>query len=522
MSNFTFLQTEWPDLHEAAVKAEALAYSDARSACFYARRTLELAVHWLYKNDSALKLPYQEHLSALIHEPTFRNTVGPTVFAKARVLKEVGNLAVHSHKPVRQLDAITATRELFHFCFWLARTYVRGAKPADGLIFNPDLLPKGAPVSPQTLEQLQRLETQLRERDEKLVGLLADKTTLAEELKRVRAEVAEVKKANAARPDEHNYSEAETRDFFIDLLLKEAGWPLAREGHDTEYPVTGMPNNTGEGFVDYVLWGDDGLPLALNEAKRTKRDPRVGQQQAKLYADCLEKQFGRRPIIFYSNGYEHWMWDDTNYPPRPVQGFYKKAELELLIQRRKTRKSLAEAKINEAIVERYYQTRAIRRIGEAFEKDHDRKTLIVMATGAGKTRTVIALCDLLMRCNWAKRVLFLCDRVALVTQAVNAFKKHLPESSPVNLVTEKETEGRGFVSTYPTMMGLIDETKEGQRRFGIGHFDLVIIDEAHRSVYQKYGAIRASPRQTASSDFAPRPASSCTSTRMILSSISCA
>ena len=172
-----------------------------------------------------------------------------------------------------------------------------------------------------------------------------------------------------------------------------------------------------------------------------------------------------------------------------MQGFYKKAELELLVQRRKTRKALAEAKINEAIVERYYQTRAIRRIGEALEKDHDRKALVVMATGAGKTRTVIALCDLLMRCNWAKRVLFLADRVALVNQAVNAFKKHLPDSSPVNLVTEKDTEGRVFVSTYPTMMGLIDETKSGQRRFGAGHFDLVIIDEAHRSVYQKYKAI---------------------------------
>src|SRR3989475_2627078 len=183
------------------------------------------------------------------------------------------------------------------------------------------------------------------------------------------------------------------------------------------------------------------------------------------------------------------MWDDLNYPPRPVQGFYKKAELELLIQRRGTRKSVADAKINEAIVERYYQTRSIRRIGEAFEKDRDRKVLVVMATGAGKTRTVIALCDLLMRCNWAKRVLFLADRVALVNQAVNAFKRHLPDASPVNLVTEKDAEGRVFVSTYPTMMGLIDETRDGQRRFGVGHFDLIVIDEAHRSVYQKYRAI---------------------------------
>src|SRR6266705_3028859 len=250
-----------------------------------------------------------------------------------------------------------------------------------------------------------------------------------------------------------------------------------------------MPNAEQKGFVDYVLWGDDGIPLGLVEAKRTKRDPRVGQQQAKLYADCLEKRYGRRPLTFYSKGYEHWIWDDANYPPRPVQGFYKKGELELLIQRRSTQKSLAQAKINEAIVERYYQTRAIRRIGEAFEKDCDRKALLVMATGAGKTRTVIALCDLLMRCNWAKRILFLADRVALVNQAIGAFKQHLPDASPVNLVTEKNAEGRVFVSTYPTMMGLIDETRDGQRRFGVGHFDLVIIDEAHRSVFQKYRAI---------------------------------
>jgi type I restriction enzyme R subunit len=396
---------------------------------------------------------------------------------------------VHSHKPVRQFDAITVTRELFHFCFWFARTYARGEKPADGLAFNPALLlPQTSPAPRQTTDQLRQLERKLCERDEKLAELLTGKTALDEELKKLRAEIAETRKANAAQPDSHNYSEAETRDYFIDLLLKEAGWALDQP-RDREFEVAGMPNTREKGFVDYVLWGDDGKPLALVEAKRTKRDPRVGQQQARLYADCLEKEFGLRPVIFYSNGYEHWMWDDANHPPRPVQGFYKKAELELLIQRRKTRKPLGDAKINEAIVERYYQTRAIRRIGEAFEKDCDRKALVVMATGAGKTRTVIALCDLLMRCNWVKRVLFLADRVALVNQAANAFKKHLPDSSPVNLVTEKDAEGRVFVSTYPTMMGLIDETKDGQRRFGVGHFDLVIIDEAHRSVFQKYRAI---------------------------------
>ena len=487
-SQFQFLRDEWPMLFEPAAKAESLVYSDSRSSCFHARRALELAVAWLYKHDSTLKLPYQDHLSALVHEPTFRRAVGPAIFAKIKVVKDLGNLAVHSHKPVRQFDALTATKELFHVMFWLARTYARGSKPADTLSFNADLLPKTSSQSPQTLEQLQSLESQLRERDEKLAGLLSGRKALNAELERLRIEVAVAKKQNAARPDDHNYSEAETRDYFIDLLLKEAGWALSNT-QDREFPVTGMPNNTSEGFVDYVLWGDNGKPLGVVEAKRTKRDSRVGQQQAKLYADCLEKQFGQRPVIFYSNGYEHWIWDDAGYPPRSVQGFYKKTELEVLIQRRAARKNLADAKIDEAIVERYYQSRAIRRIGEAFEPDLDRKALLIMATGAGKTRTVIALCDLLMRCNWGKRVLFLADRVALVRQTVNAFKQFLPDASPVNLVTEKDKEGRVFVSTYPTMMGLIEESRDGQRRFGVGHFDLVIIDEAHRSVYQKYGAI---------------------------------
>ncbi len=487
-SNFDCLRMEWQEVFEAAARAEALVHPDSRSACFYARRALELAVHWLYRNDATLQLPYQDNLSALIHEPTFKAVAGEAIFAKARLIQRQGNDAVHSTRPVRQYDALQVVKELFHFSHWLAHTYARGPKPAPGLAFRPDALPPSTPLPQQTIDQLQRLETRLREKDEKLAELLGDKAALDAELVRLRAEVAAAKQANAATPDTHDYSEAETRIFFIDLLLKEAGWTLDQP-RDREFEVDGMPNDQGKGYVDYVLWGDDGKPLALIEAKRTQRDARVGQRQAELYANCLERQFGQRPVIFYSNGYEHWIWDDTLHPPRCIQGFYKKPELELLIQRRTTRRPLGEAKINETIVERYYQTRAIRRIGEAFEKDRDRKVLVVLATGAGKTRTVIALCDLLMRCNWAKRVLFLADRVALVRQAVNAFKRFLPEASPVNLVTEKDSEGRVYLSTYPTMMGLIDDAKDGQRRFGPGHFDLVIVDEAHRSVYQKYRAI---------------------------------
>ncbi len=497
MSQFTFLRREWADVYDSAARAERLVNADPRASCFYARRALEIAVAWAFKYDATLRLPYQDNISALIHEPTFKQVAGEAVFTKAKVITTLGNRAVHGHRAVPADDALAAVRELFHVCYWLARMYARAEKPAPSLTFDAAAIPKpsAAPkpaAPPQTPSQLQALEAQLRQKDENLAAVLADKTALDEELRRLRAEVAEAKKAAASQPDTHDYSEAETRDYFIDLLLKEAGWALDK-ARDREFEVNGMPTaatgGSGRGFVDYVLWGDDGKPLGLVEAKRTRRDPRAGQQQAKLYADCLEQQFGQRPVIFYSNGYDHWLWDDTRYPPRRVQGFYKKAELELLIQRRSTRRPLADASINGEIVERHYQSRAIRRVAEAFEQDHERKALLVMATGAGKTRTVIALCDLLMRCNWAKRVLFLADRVALVNQAVNAFKHHLPDAPPVNLVTEKQAEGRVFVSTYPTMMGLIDETADGQRRFGPGHFDLVIIDEAHRSVFQKYRAI---------------------------------
>jgi type I restriction enzyme R subunit len=487
MTHFTYLEAEWPQLHESARRAEVVANIDPRTSIFYARRTLELAVAWLYKFDRSLRLPYQDNLSALIHEPTFRSVVGDALFTKAKLIKDLGNQAVHGTRPVSGNDAVVATRELFHFCYWLARTYGQRSRPDPDLRFSADQLPNAAqPKVP--VEQLRALETQLHERDEKLSELLSTQAALDEELQRLRAEVAAAKQANSAQPDTHDYSEAETRDYFIDLLLKEAGWALDQH-KNLEVEVIGMPNPTGTGFVDYVEWADDAKPLALCEAKHTKRSPMVGQQQGKLYADCLEAMYGQRPVIFLSNGYQHWLWDDLSNPPRAVQGFYKRDELELLIQRRTSRKPLAVATINENIAGRYYQTRAIRRVLESFERDHLRKALLVMATGSGKTRTVIALCDLLMRCNWAKRILFLADRKALVRQAVNAFKQHLPDASPVNLVTDKHGHRRVFVSTYQTMMGLIDAEKGDQKLFGVGHFDLIVIDEAHRSVYQKFRAI---------------------------------
>jgi type I restriction enzyme R subunit len=498
-SNFSFLQTEWPVLHAEATRAERAALADPRTACFYARRTLELAVAWLYQAEGGqrgvLRMPYKPDLSAYLFEPSFKVLVGPALHAKMDLIRKQGNNAVHSTRPITAQDALAVLRELFQVAFWLARHYGRNVaqRPDAALQFQSDLIPKLSVVEPgkasvQSQDALKKLADDLAARDAALAAAVQKTASLDDELLRLRAEVAAAKAANNAQPDAHDYNEEQTRDLYIDLLLKEAGWALDQP-RDREFEVAGMPNSQGQGFVDYVLWGDDGKPLAVVEAKRTRRDARVGQQQAKLYADCLQAQFSQRPLIYYTNGYEHWFWDDSQYPPRPVQGFHKKGELQLLVQRRESRKQLGELTIDGAIVERHYQHRAIRRIAETFEQDRQRKALVVMATGAGKTRTVIALADLLMRGNWAKRVLFLADRVALVNQAVNAFKAHLPEASPVNLVTEKYAEGRVYVSTYPTMMGLINEAQDGQRRFGVGHFDLIIVDEAHRSIYQKYRAI---------------------------------
>ena len=489
-SNFAFLRADWPGLFEDTRRAERLTLLDPRTSCFYARRTLEQLVKWLYDVDRTLRRPYRDDLKARLHEPTFKNLVGRALLAKADIIRKQGNDAVHGNRPIRQQDSLAVLRELFHVTFWLGRNYARTDASRPLAQFDPALLPQpqARPPAVQSRAELKRLAEDLAARDAELAAERAKNIDLDAELAQLRAAVATAKAANEKQPDTHDYDEAHTRDLFIDLLLTEAGWPLDAE-QDREYKVTGMPNPSGKGSVDYVLWGDDGKPLALVEAKKTTRDARAGQQQAKLYADCLDTMFGQRPLIYYTNGYEHWFWDDTRYPPRPIQGFHKKSELQLLVQRRSSRRLLADARINPRIVERHYQQRAIRRIAETFEQDHQRRALVVMATGAGKTRTVIALTDLLMRCNWAKRVLFLADRVALVNQAVHAFKQHLPDSAPVNLVTEKNTDGRVYVSTYPTMMGLIDQSDGPRRRFGVGHFDLVIVDEAHRSIYQKYRAI---------------------------------
>lgn len=496
-SQFAFLESEFPDEFAAAERAERYALTDPGTSVIHARRALESGVKWAFAHDRQLPQPYEEQLNAYLNEPAFKALVNGHVFNVAKKIQRAGNRAVHEAKPPSKLEAVEVVSALFQFGFWLAHTYGRESKPDPSIKFNPHKLSEALRAERASLDERRELEARLEQEaeDAELARRrLAEATRSIEQLEAERAAliaaVAAAKKAADAVPVEaHDWSEAETRRYKIDKLLAEAGWPL-NDARDREFEVRGMPSASGVGYVDYVLWGDDGMPLGLVEAKRTTVSPQSGQQQAKLYADCLEAAFGQRPIVFYSNGYEHWLWDDTQYPPRRVQGFLTKDELALLIQRRTTRVPLSSIDIDDVIVERFYQHRAIRAISEHFENDKQRKALVVMATGAGKTRTVIALTDLLMRANVVKRVLFLADRTALVNQAVTAFKQHLPDSSPVNLVTEGDEDSRVYVSTYQTMVGKIDEYRpDGTRRFGVGHFDLVVIDEAHRSVYRKYKGI---------------------------------
>ena len=481
-ANFAFLKQEFPHAAESASYAERHVYGDPRASCFHARHALERLVKRVYKVDKTLNPPKVTNLDAYLSEPAFRALVPEVVWQKAEYIRQAGNVAVHANKAPAPEQALDVVRELAHVLYWAGRTYLRkGAESLRGKTFDeyliPTLEPSAAPASVEELDALKRDLDAAEDARKDVEG----------ELEALRERLAAIKAENETVPETRTWNESTTRRLIIDLALQRAGW-LPGQQCVREYKVTGMPNASGVGYADYVLWGDDGKPLAVVEAKKTTVDPAAGRQQAKLYADCLEAMHGQRPIIFYTNGYETYLWDDQAYAPRAVAGFHKKDELALLLHRRVHREPLDVARVKNAIVERYYQKRAIGSIGEQFSQAR-RKALLVMATGSGKTRVAVALVDLLQRAGWVKRALFLADRVSLVNQAVGAFKAHLPESSPVNLVTEKDKAGRVYVCTYPTMMGLINETTGTEARFGVGHFDLVIIDEAHRSVYQKYGAI---------------------------------
>ena len=407
--NFAFLKQEFPHVAESASFAERHVFGDPRASCFHARHALERLLKRIYKVEKALTPPKVTNLDGYISDPAFRELVPEVVWQKAEYVRQAGNVAVHGTKPPTPEKALDVVRELCHVLYWTGRTYLRkGAESLQGKTFDESLVPKVEPATtPVSVQELEALKAQ---RD----AAAEARKEIESELEALRERLAAIKAENEGVPETHDWNEDKTRTLIIDLDLERAGWPLDRK-QDREYEVTGMPNKTGIGYADYVLWGDDGKPLAVVEAKETTVDPEVGQQQAKLYADCLEAMHGQRPVIFYTNGYKTYLWDDLAYPPRPVAGFYKKDELASLIIRRVQRAPLDVSQVRNDIVERYYQKRAIGSIADQFAQAR-RKALLVMATGSGKTRTAIALVDLLQRAGWVKRALFLADRVSLVNQ----------------------------------------------------------------------------------------------------------
>lgn len=497
-SNFDFIQEHWPDLYRNALRAEQNVYTAPRTSAFYSRLCLEMAVRWMYENDYDLEYPYNDSLSGLLFEQSFKSMLRRSLFQDIDYVRKIGNDAAHKRRANSNTEALESLKNIFRFFNWMARNYLEDAQIQQ---FDQSLVPKEGAAG-KTMAELQVLDKKYQEQVKK------DKERIEaveEENKQLKEALAKIKQENITKHAKDNSkqlsvprvrSEAETRKLYIDRYLAEAGWDIQRKNEvELEYKVTGMPNNKGVGYVDYVLFGDDGLPLAVVEAKRSSKSPETGQQQAKLYADCLEQMTGQRPFIFYSNGLEHYLWDDLNYSPRQVSGFYTKQQLQRLLLRRKQAKDITGLKPDPTIAGRYYQQEAIGRVMGHLNKKY-RETLLVMATGSGKTRVAISMVDLLIRANWVHRVLFLADRVALVSQAKKNFGLHLKHLSSINLTTEKNNDlSRLVFSTYPTMMNAIegkradDKRADGRLLFSPGHFDLIIIDEAHRSIYKKYQVI---------------------------------
>lgn len=484
MSNFDFiLKNEiFKTFAEAAEEAEKSIAIANVSCTILCRRALELAVKWIYANDRELVLPYQNNLSSLVYDINFKSMINEKVFNGMTYIIKLGNFSVHSNKKVTRKEAVLCLKYLFDFMDWIAYYYDSNYIETK---FDEGKLP-GESSANLKKEEREELENKLVEKDEKIEKILKENEELREKLTKQRTS-----KKTAYNFKVSDISEFETRKQFIDLDLKIAGWDSTNIRKEVE--VKGMPNTQEKGYIDYVLYGENGKPLAVVEAKRTSKDAKIGQQQAKLYADCLEKEYAQRPIIYYTNGKEIYMWDDLSYPERKVSGFYTQDELQLLIKRRDSKENLEHIFIANNIANRPYQLEAVKKVCESFEQKH-RRALIVMATGTGKTRTAISLVDVLTNKNWVQNVLFLADRTELVKQAEKNFKKLLPDMSCCNLLSSKDRdpeESRIIFSTYQTMINCIDKmkNKNGITLFTPGHFDLIIIDEAHRSIYKKYQAI---------------------------------
>ena len=469
MTNFDFLQSE-PDFSSfasVAVAAENLLHIDRDSSVLSCRRAMEFAVKWMYSVDKELKLPWDDKLSTLMNTREFREIVKNDLWVRMDFIRKMGNNAAHGSRKISEEQAELCLENLFYFLDFVAYCY---AAEYTERKFDRTLLE----LTPQeAISFVPGVDIDIQK-------LIDENKALKEDLTNLRAE-----RQPSYVPKPLDISEYKTRKLYIDTMLEDAGWVEGKDWQN-EVELSGMPNKSETGYADYLLYGDDGRVLAVIEAKRTCVDVAKGRQQAKLYADIIEQRQGRRPVIFLTNGFETRI-EDGRYPERKVAAIYAKRDLEKLFVLQSTRTGLKNVIIDRKIAGRYYQEAAIKAACDALAKNR-RKVLLVMATGSGKTRTVIGLCKVLLEQGWVKNILFLADRNSLVTQAKRSFVNLLPDLSVTNLCEEKDNySARCVFSTYQTMMGCIDSVRDAEGKlFTCGHFDLVICDEAHRSIYNKY------------------------------------
>jgi type I restriction enzyme R subunit len=484
--NFEFLRPRWEDLATLGAFAENYAHADPSSATVKLRNFAEQIVLFIYHHHGLPK-PFQCNLNDLLTNPSFVHAVPRVVVSKLHSLRIHGNRAAHGESVLAQ-TALWMLQEAYELGRWMHLGY-GGGSAAD----CPPFVPPGGDAGTEAERKLRRERTailaNMAAQQHQIEQLLAEL-----EAGRLRQAVPQASEAelHAAQmqgqraADALSLDEELTRRRLIDSQLLAAGWEVGTEGASTEsvgqeHEVEDQPTPTRRGRADYVLWGADGKPLAVIEVKRTSISAELGRTQAKCYADGLERTTGQRPVIFNTNGYDVWIWNDAqNEPPRKLFGFYSQDSLEYLHFQRTGQQPLARTAPSPDIAGRMYQLEAIKRVAERFVAKH-RKALIVQATGTGKTRVAVALCDVLLRAGWAKRILFLCDRRELRKQAHNVFKNHLPGEprTYVTASTSHDRDKRIYLATYPAMM-------ECFQTFDAGFFDLIIADESHRSIYNRY------------------------------------
>ena len=487
VTNFDYLKKEpkFSRFVEVAISAEKLILADPEVSILNCRRAMEFALKWMYSVDSALEMPYRDNLQSLMNAEDYRQIVGPDIWGRMDYIRRSGNNVAHSNKKLGINIAMLCLENLFIYLDYIFYCY---SDKYEEKTFDRNIIfariektKKSRKAAEAKKAELVKEQERLAQQELDLKKLMEENASLKEELSARRKE-----QEQTYTPKPLELSEFKTRKLYIDAMLIDAGWT---EGKDwmNEVELLGMPNKSGIGYADYVLYDDMHRPLAVIEAKATCRDIAEGRQQAKLYADLLEKKYNRRPVIFLTNGFNTHIIDGQ-YPERKCSVIYSKRDLEKWFNLLTMRTSLKHITVDKNIAGRYYQEAAIKAVCTSFDEKKRRKALLVMATGSGKTRTVIALCDVLLKAGWIKNILFLADRNSLVTQAKRSFVNMLPNLSCTNLVEDKDNYNAHCVfSTYQTMMNCIDEVndKEG-KLFTSGHFDLVICDEAHRSIYNKY------------------------------------